>query len=198
MAFLRLPRSVHTWRALLIVYFYCRCQPQVMVSLRTKHISNDTLGNPCFYSNIMTGVLPRCKSIHCRLVSPHTVTLRKIAVVLIAFLFAFMILCLLSVLFFALCRRAPGTTRPPQRVQHDAESSNAAMGERTAGRASMYTERNLGHELPGPRHHRLPPLFSKRESQDSIKGITPTASQPSIMRCCTSGGDATDTSEESV
>jgi hypothetical protein len=130
----------------------------------------------------MTGVLPRRKSVHYRLVSPHMVTLRKIAVVLIAFLFAFIILCLFSVLFFALCRRAPCTTRRPQRVPHDAESSNtASMGERTVGRASMYTERNLGHELPGPRHHRLPPLFSKRESQDSIENITPTASQPVIF-----------------
>lgn len=152
-----------------------------MVSLRTTHISNDTLGNPCFYSNIMTGVLPRRKSIHYILVSHHTVTLRKIAIVLIAFLFAFMILCVFSVLFVALCRRAPRTIHPPQRIPRDAESSSTATGERTAGRVSMYHERNLGHELPGPRHHRLPPLFSKRESQDSIKGITPTASQPVVF-----------------
>ena len=110
-----------------------------------------------------------------------------IAVVIIAFLFAFAILCLFSVLFVALCRRAPRTTHAQRGDAHDTESSRTVMGERTAGRASTYHEYKLGHELPqnrvhsGLRHHRLPPLFSKRDSQDTTRSITPTASRPVIF-----------------
>lgn len=159
-----------------------------MVSLQTEHIRNKILGNSCLYNNIMTGILPRCKSFHCKVISSGMITQRaSIAIVLIAFLFAFAILCLFSVLFVALCRRAPQTTRSPQRNANDAESSSTAMGERTAGRASVYHEYNLGHELPqnrihpALRHHRLPPLLSKRDSQDTIETITPTASRPVIF-----------------
>ncbi|KAF8626277.1 hypothetical protein AX15_004950 [Amanita polypyramis BW_CC] len=136
--------------------------------LRIEYIMRGFLGTLYLYSD-MSETLPR-------------------STVVVALIFAFGILCLFSVLFVILCRRAPRTTA--KSILYDAESSNTTMGDRASGRpASIYKwhERQLGHELrqnsveSNSKHPRLPPLFSRRESLEAVEAITPTESQPVIF-----------------